>query len=114
MENVSVTRDANRRDNPRISVTRPVVLNHARKGVEAGWIRDVSLDGAFVQSQWKDLPTFTAVDIAVTLSTGEKRTVKEYHLPATVARSTEDGLGVKFDHLDMESYSALLDLLYSN
>lgn len=114
MENVSVAREENRRDNPRINVTRPVVVIQAGKGAEAGWIRDVSLDGAFVQSQWKDLPTFTAVDISVTLSTGEQRTVKEYHLPATVARCTEEGLGVKFNHLDMESYSALLDLLYSN
>jgi len=113
MENVSTTRATNRRDNPRINVTRPVVINHTQKGVEAGWIRDVSLDGAFVQSDWKDLPTFTAVDISVTLSTGEERKVKEYHLPATVARSTDEGLGVKFGHLDMESYSALLDLLYS-
>ena len=33
-----------RRDNPRVRVSRPVVLNHARLGVEAGWIKDVSLD----------------------------------------------------------------------
>lgn len=114
MENVSVTRAAERRDNPRVRVTRPVVLNNAKLGVEAGWIKDVSLDGAFVQSEWKDLPTFTAVNLTVSLSTGEERMVKEYRLPATVARCTEGGVGVKFDHLDMESYSALLDLLYSN
>jgi len=114
MENVNVTQAAERRDNPRIRVTRPVVLNHAKLGVEAGWIKDVSLDGAFVQSEWKDLPTFTAVNLTVTLSTGEERTIREYRLPATVARCTEDGVGVKFEHLNMESYSALLDLLYSS
>lgn len=114
MEKANVTREAERRDNPRIRVTRPVVLNHAKLGVEAGWIEDVSLDGAFVQSVWKDLPTFTAVNLTVTLSTGEERKVQEYRLPATVARCTGDGVGVKFDHLNMESYSALLDLLYSN
>ncbi|MFV1997752.1 MAG: PilZ domain-containing protein [Acidiferrobacterales bacterium] len=114
MENAGVARETNRRDNPRVSVTRPVVLNHAKMGADAGWIKDVSLDGAFVQSKWKDLPAFSAVEITVTLSTGEEHKAREYRLPATVARCTEDGVGLKFDHLNMESYSVLLDLLYSN
>lgn len=114
MENVHVTREAERRGSPRVRVARPVVLNHAQLGVEAGWIKDVSLDGAFVKSNWKDLPTFTAVNLTVTLKTGAQRKIKEYRLPATVAHCTEDGVGIKFDRLDMESYSALLDLLYSN
>lgn len=113
IENVRA-REEERRDNPRVRVSRPVVLNHARLGVEAGWIKDVSLDGAFVQSEWKDLPAYTAVNLTVSLSTGEERLVKEYRLPATVTRKTDEGVGVKFDHLNMESYSALLDLLYSN
>ena len=114
MEDVNVTRDSERRDNPRIRVTRPVVLHHAKFVAEAGLIRDISLDGAFVESDWRNLPTFTAVELTVTLRSGEQRIIKEYRLPATVARCTEDGFGVKFNHLDMEAYSALLDLLYSN
>lgn len=114
MEDTGVARETNRRDNPRISVTRPVVLNHAIMGVENGWIKNVSLDGAFIQSEWNDLSAFSAVSLTVTLKTDEEHKVRQYRLPATVARCTEDGVGVKFDHLNMESYSALLDLLYSN
>jgi hypothetical protein len=59
------------------------------------------------------VPTFTAVEVTVTLSTGESQQIREYRLPATVARSTDDGIGIRFDQLDVESYGALLDLLYS-
>jgi hypothetical protein len=114
MEQASPARGAERRENPRKTITRPAVLNHARLGPHAGWITDVSLEGAFVRSDWGDLPTFTAVEVLVTLESGEEHKVKEYRLPATVARSTEDGIGVRFGNLDMESYSALLELLYSN
>ncbi len=114
MEDVDVTRESERRDNPRIRVTRPVVLHHTKYGTEAGLIRDISLDGVFVESDWKNLPTFTAVELTVTLRSGEQRIIKEYRLPAVVSRRTENGFGLKFDHLDMEAYSALLELLYSN
>ncbi len=113
MENANSARGAERRENPRKNVTRPAVLTNSRLGSQAGWITDVSLDGAFVRSDWRDVPTFTAVEVTVTLSTGEERKVKEYRLPATVARTTEEGMGVRFESLDMESYSALLDMLYT-
>jgi hypothetical protein len=114
MEDASVTREPERRDKPRKQVTRSVVLSHAGLGTEAGRIKDVSLDGAFVQSGLKDLPMFATVELTVTMSGGEQPRIKEYRLPATVVRYTEDGAGLKFYHLDMESYSALLDLLYSS
>lgn len=113
MEQASPVRGAERRENPRKTITRPAVLNHARLGPHVGWMTDVSLEGAFVRSDWHDLPTFTAVEVLVTLKGGEERKVREYRLPATVARATEDGIGVRFGKLNMESYSALLDLLYS-
>jgi hypothetical protein len=113
MEQAGPTRGAERRENPRKTITRPAVLNHARLGPHVGWITDVSLEGAFVRSDWNDLPTFTAVEVLVTLQNGEQRKVNEYRLSATVARATKDGIGIRFDKLNMESYSALLDLLYS-
>jgi hypothetical protein len=114
MEQVNPGRNAERRDNPRKSIRRPAVLIHARLGAQAGWITDVSLEGAFVRSDWRDVPVFTAVEVTITLPSGEERKAREYRLPATVARATEDGIGVRFSRLDMESYSALLDLLYSD
>ncbi len=109
-----MTSGSERRDDPRIRVSRPVILNHATLGTESGCIEDVSLNGAFVRSEWKNLPAFAAVQLTVTLSSGEQCTIKEYRLPATVTRCTEKGFGVQFDQLDMESYGALLELLYGN
>ena len=114
MENAKSSRGTERRENPRKRITRPAVLTHARLGPQAGWITDVSLDGAFVRSEIQDIPAFTAVEVTVTTSSGEERKVTEYRLPATVARTSEDGVGIRFDSLDMESYSALLDLLYTD
>lgn len=113
MEQVSPVGSPERRQNPRKTVTRPAVINRARFGPQAGWITDVSLEGAFVRSDWQDVPTFTAVEVTVTLSNEESHQVKEYRLPATVARSTGEGIGIRFEQLDVESYSALLDLIYN-
>jgi hypothetical protein len=114
MENVNLPRGVERRENPRKSITRPAVLNPARLGPHAGWITDVSLDGAFVRSDCHDIPTFSTVEVTVTLSTSGGRKVREYRFPATITRSTQDGIGIRFDSLNMESYSALLDLLYTD
>lgn len=112
MADVSLSQGSERRRNPRKILSRPAVLGHPQRGREAAWFTDLSLDGAFMRSDWKDLPAFTAVEVTVTFG-GEARAIREYRLPATVMRSTNDGFGIRFQRLDMESYSALLDLLYT-
>lgn len=114
MEKKHVAPVSERRESPRIRITQPVILNHVKLGTDSGYIENVSLNGAFIRSEWNVLPAFTAVQITVTLSSGEQRTVREYQLPATVTRCTKKGIGVQFDRLDMESYGALLKLVFGN
>lgn len=112
METKYVAPGPERREDSRVRISQPVILNHTELGTDTGYIENVSLNGAFIRSKWNGLPAFTAVELTVTLSSGEQRTVREYQLSATITRCTENGFGVKFDRLDMEAYGALLNLVF--
>ncbi len=112
METSNISPGPERRKKRRVVVTRPVLLKHKKLGQHAGWLRDVSLDGVFVESDWKDLPIFTPIEVNVSLENSETNQVHEFQIPTTVTRLTPTGLGLRFDMFDKKSYSALLDVIY--
>jgi hypothetical protein len=106
------TDSRNRRSSPRKTTFKPVVLGYGRR-LHASWLRDISASGAFVETEhgWTDITTFAPVQVFLSIGGRSDPDIREYRFSATVARMTDDGVGLRFSDLDMETYSALIGLL---
>lgn len=102
----------NRRASPRKTTFKPVVLSYGHK-LHASWMRDISASGAFVETDyhWAKVPGSAQVEVALSIGGRDEPEIREHRFKATVARVTDDGVGLCFADLDMESYSALISLL---
>jgi PilZ domain len=77
----------------RIPMSLKVRLVSRPGAIGSGRLRDVSLSGAFVQTDLK-LPVFTHVAIEFKLNQGNVNEIQE--VAACVARRVDDGLGVEW------------------
>lgn len=86
------------------------MLNYTDRRLERSTTRDISLDGAFVQTEnrWtkKD-----QLELAIQLPTEGQ--LQFHRFRAHVVRVGDGGAGVVFDNVDTEAYAALLDLVFS-
>ena len=88
-----------------------VIESGGNEVILAGSSKDLSLKGLFVTTQQKFLAG-TACAVEVYLSGGvEKITLK---INATIVRETENGLGIVFDSMDVDTYSHLKKIVYYN
>lgn len=99
-----------RRDTPRIPITLEAIVNDSAQNYHHSVTRDISLDGAFVETQNK-FPKKGSVELAIQLPTEGKNKFHRFH--AQVVRTTSGGAGVLFDKVDTDAYAALLDLVFS-
>ena len=75
-------------------------------------VQDLSLDGALIQSDKRDLPPGVLVEAVLRLKDRGKYSL--YRLPAEVVRVDGRGAALKFRHYDNRAYTALVDLLYAS
>lgn len=99
-----------RRDTPRIPIALEAVLNFNTQSYRHSLTRDISLDGAFVETG-EVLAKKGSVELAIQLPTEGKQ--KYHRFQAQVVRVTDGGAGILFDKVDTEAYAALLDLVFS-
>ncbi len=100
-----------RRDTPRIAIALEAMLNHDNAGFQRCHTRDISLDGAFVETSQTGVGGQALVDLAIKIpGFGEQRV---HRFRAQVIRATAKGLGLVFDQVNTDGYAALLDLVYS-
>lgn len=95
------------REKPRKRVVHEFILTHSAIGKSSFRSRDLSLSGVFIEG------AFPGVDAGDTMgvefvSASEPAT--KHNFAASVARIADDGIGLKFLSLDMDTYGALLDL----
>lgn len=101
---------ANRRTGPRRLADVKAMVTHERLGLTKCKLRDISLEGAFIETDGFVLSKNTKVDLVVRIRSGEKR--KHCRLPARVVRVTESGAALAFDDLDEPIYRTLFDIVY--
>ncbi len=100
-----------RRDSQRVPVALDAVLNYQAQ-VMICTIRDISLNGAFIEGTPEGLPYFNApVELGLTLtSAGE---TKQHRIPAKIRRITDNGVGLTFGDVGMDAYFSLVNLVYN-
>ena len=100
-----------RRDSQRVPVTIDAVLNYQAQ-VMICTVRDISLNGAFIESVPGGLPYYNApVELGITLtSDGE---TKQHRIPAKIRRITDKGVGLTFGDVGMDAYFSLVNLVYN-
>ena len=103
-------RKTERRDTPRIPITLDAVLHYNNQSFRHSLTRDISLDGAFIETP-VGLSKKGNVELAIQLPTEGKQ---QYHrFQAQVVRVADGGAGLVFDKVDTDAYAALLDLVFS-
>lgn len=87
------------------------ILIHRAGGAYSrlGETNDLSMDGAFIQMDAKDMAPDAAVDVLIALRAGE---FDEMHrLPAQVVRVEANGIGLQFGGYGDRTYTALINFL---
>jgi len=103
-------RKTERRDTPRIPIALDAVLHYNNQSFRHSLTRDISLDGAFIETP-AGLTKKGNVELAIQLPTDGKQ---QYHrFQAQVVRLADGGAGLVFDKVDTDAYAALLDLVFS-
>ena len=74
-------------------------------------VRDLSMDGAFIEIENGPLPETTYMEIVLRYSYKERNI--ELRIPATVARVVGQGMALKFGYYDDQTYTDLANLLYA-
>lgn len=99
-----------RRDTPRIPIALDTVLHYNNQSFRHSLTRDISLDGAFVETR-EALTKKGSLELAISLPTDGK---PQFHrFQAQVVRVADGGAGLMFDKVGTEAYAALLDLVFS-
>ena len=103
-------------DDRRISLRRDVdvkaMITHHRLGLTKCLLRNMSLDGAFVEVNGFDIAVGTDVDLVLKVRSGQKR--NHCRLSANIVRVEKGGVAIKFHDLDNRSYQVLFDIVYSD
>ena len=97
--------------NKRSSIRKPLDLDvdvyHFDEHLGRTQTRDISLDGAFIESCSRDLCSNDMLELHFHLHDNERNPLR---LKATVVRSSDTGVGVQFDYGDIE-YRRLLNII---
>ena len=100
-----------RRDSQRVPVVIDAVLNYQAQ-VMICTVRDISLNGAFIEGMPQGLPYFNApVELGLTLTAGGE--TKQHRIPAKIRRIADNGAGVSFGDVGMDAYFSLVNLVYN-
>ncbi|KPK47246.1 MAG: hypothetical protein AMJ84_05105 [Acidithiobacillales bacterium SM23_46] len=99
-----------RRENQRLPVEFDAVLNYQQHAIICT-VRDISLNGAFVETMPDSLPTRnTHVEIGFSvLTNGQNRYLR---IPGRIAYIKDNGAGVRFSEVGMDAYMNLVDMVY--
>ncbi|MFQ6023342.1 MAG: PilZ domain-containing protein [Acidiferrobacterales bacterium] len=101
---------SNRRVGQRRVAEVKVMVTDDRLGLTRCKLRDISLDGAFIEAENLSLSKNANVDLVLRIRYGNKR--KHCRVPATVLRVTDNGAALAFSKLDERVYRTLFDIVY--
>ncbi len=106
------SKDPHLRTSLRSELPYEAVINYGLTYSGAWRVRNMSMSGAFVEmEEVRDLDEGAAVEFV--LRYYAKGDPVEIRLPATAIRVQESGVALKFGHYDDETYTQLVNLLYT-
>ncbi len=82
-----------------------VALFYSGLGLVRCSIRDISLDGVFLDTGLVALPRHAPIELVIELP--ERDQIRQYNVPALVLRSNRHGAGAMFRQLDRDAFYAL-------
>ena len=100
-----------RRLSVRTDVRLDAALREPRAGITHGKIRNMNLDGVFVELDPVVTPLSDRLEIVLFLPF--RRELRQIQLPAVLLRTASEGVALKFDGYSLSTYKALVRLLYS-
>jgi hypothetical protein len=99
-----------KRGNPRTPIELDAVLNYEAFALICT-IRDISLNGAFVEAAPEELPfNNTSIELSLTVTNGGEP--QYFRIPARIRRVTDHGAGVSFGDVGMDAYFSLVNMVY--
>ncbi len=101
---------SDRRLGPRKQITLEVLVNDRKRGAKSCQTRDISLDGAFIETQDVTLKKKTKINLILKIPSNRGAT--DHPVQAKVTSVEKHGVTVIFDNLKEQTYKALVDLLY--
>ncbi len=102
---------AHPREFSRVPIRMRAELIVGRQVIVCNETRDISARGAFVRTKTR-LPVGTECEIHLEL--GAPPTILRVHTVGRIVRSDQDGLGLRFDSMDVESFQHLRNLVLYN
>ncbi|GMR20072.1 MAG: hypothetical protein BMS9Abin36_0667 [Gammaproteobacteria bacterium] len=100
-----------KRESARMALRREVLLGGRHLSNQFCQTRDISPEGVFVETGETSLVVNNEVELVMSLPAQDGQ--KDYRLPARVARVTGEGVGLQFKRLGVDTFSAVLGLLYA-
>jgi hypothetical protein len=88
-----------------------VLINHGLSYSIPWQVRDLSLQGAFVEADSGQLPAGSTVEVVMRYHYKDQDV--EVRLPATVTRVDARGMALKFGRYDNQTYTDLTNLLFA-
>ena len=88
----------------------PVSIHRKEHPVVIGKTRNISLEGMFIETVSAHFDQNTCLEVE--LNTKLDHQSRRLRIPAVVARSSEQGIGIMFRSLSAESERALRNLIY--
>jgi len=111
---MAVSNDDERRKHSRVGFLTQIEIRieaDGKKNILEASSKDLSLKGIFVSTE-KRFPLGTKCLITVYLTGGIDKI--ELLMEGTVVRVTDNGFGIEFDSMDVDTYSHLKNIMYYN
>ena len=99
-----------RRLGPRRWAQVTAMISHTRLGMSRCRLRDISLEGAFVETGKRILERDDIVELVLKVRAGDHN--EHCRVPARVARVSDEGAALVFDDPDEELYRTLFDIVH--
>lgn len=99
-----------RRMGPRRWAQVTAMISHNSLGMARCRLRDISLEGAFVEIGKHMLAQDATVELVLKVRAGKRS--QHCRVPATVARVTNEGAALVFDDPDEQLYRTLFDIVH--
>lgn len=112
---MTVSNGDEKRKYPRVGFTTQIKVRleaNGKKILLEGNSQDLSLKGVFLSTDTDILPVGTEVSLNIYLSGGIDEIV--LFVKGSVARSSDAGMGIAFDSMDVDTYSHLKNIVYYN
>ncbi len=103
-----------RRVEPRLSLTHQFTISHETIGEVTCDTRDLSLKGAYVEGDFRQMGIGSTVAVSFILTSKRPSSSKatRYRFSAIVVRVDNEGAGLNFTGLDVDTDAAIFNLMH--